>query len=382
MACPPGRIQIRRGAYQTWALSNPFLAEGELAYAYPTDAYPNGLLKIGPASGALWSVAKVINGGGGEAGAPGPAGLSSFQMVALAGSPGITRGTSNGYNVTLYRKEDQVVCVNPSIFNVSLHGAVFTCKIPDPSSYGSNVLRLGFGSAYATLGSAGTIDYVVNGTAKGLALAGHAGNTLSIVYTGSGTVIFSIYDATTVYDTHPYDYVGADDFGAIEFSTAVTDVQTTIQNVNMYTLGARGPFGPTGATGPQGSTGPMANTGPSGPFGPTGSTGPQGTTGPQGSTGPVATNIVTSTVSITSVTPTIGTAGTFYSITNSGFNAIAFPSGTLPEGTFWVFRNNTSTYLSVVPSGTFTGIPNPLVIPPSNSVTTVWSNSASTYIIY
>jgi len=149
--------------------------------------------------------------------------------------------------------------------------------------------------------------------------------------------------------------------------------------------GATGPFGPTGVTGPQGNTGPMANTGPSGPQGPlgnTGPTGPQGTTGPQGPTGPVPTKIVTSVVSEISVTPTLGTAGTFYSITNSGFNAIAFPAGTPPEGTFWVFRNNTSTYLSVTPSGTFTGIPTPLIIPPSNSVTTVWSDSASRYILY
>ena len=135
----------------------------------------------------------------------------------------------------------------------------------------------------------------------------------------------------------------------------------------------------------RGNTGPMANTGPSGPQGPlgnTGPTGPQGTTGPQGPTGPVPTKIVTSVVSEISVTPTLGTAGTFYSITNSGFNAIAFPAGTPPEGTFWVFRNSTSTYLSVTPSGTFTGIPNPLIIPPSNSVTTAWSDSASRYILY
>jgi len=145
------------------------------------------------------------------------------------------------------------------------------------------------------------------------------------------------------------------------------------------TTGATGPFGPTG---PQGNTGPMANTGPSGPQGTTGPQGPTGPTGPQGSTGPVATNIITSVVSGISVTPTLGTAGTFYSITNSGFNAIAFPVGTPPEGTFWVFRNNTSTYLSVIPSGTFTGIPTPLVIPPSNSVTTVWTNTGSTYVIY
>ena len=137
----------------------------------------------------------------------------------------------------------------------------------------------------------------MNGTAKGLALAGHVGRTLSIIYTGSGTVIFSIYDQTTVYETHPYDYVGADDFGAVSFSVGATDVQTTIQNVNMYTLGARGPSGPTGPSGLDGvtgATGPRADTGPTGPSGlegVTGATGPSGPSGPEGvtgATGPVA----------------------------------------------------------------------------------------------
>jgi hypothetical protein len=309
MACPPGRIQIRRGALQTWVLSNPFLAEGELAYAYPTDTYPNGLLKIGPASGAHWSVAKVVNGGGGDGGTPGPAGLSSFQMVALTGSPGIMRGTATGYTVTLYKKEDQVVCVNPSLFNVSLHGAVFTCEIPDPSSYGTNVLRVGFGLAYATLGSAGTVDYVVNGTAKGLALSGHVGRTLSVIYTGSGTVIFSIYDQTTVYETHPYDYVGADDFGAISFSVGATDVQTTIENVNMYTLGARGPSGPQGAPGVTGATGPRADTGATGPKADTGPTGPQGVDGITGATGAKSDTGPTGPQGVSGVTGPTGPQG-------------------------------------------------------------------------
>jgi Collagen triple helix repeat (20 copies) len=151
--------------------------------------------------------------------------------------------------------------------------------------------------------------------------------------------------------------------------------------------GATGPSGPTGATGPigpTGATGPSGPTGATGPLGPTGATGPSGptgATGPIGPTGPTPTNIVTSTISTTSLT--LGTAGTFYSITNSGFNALTLPSGTPAEGSFWVLRNNTSTYISISSlTNTSTGIPNPLVIPPSNSVTLVWTNTGTTYILY
>jgi hypothetical protein len=186
------------------------------------------------------------------------------------------------------------------------------------------------------------------------------------------------------------------------------------------TTGATGPFGPTGVTGPQGNTGPMANTGPTGPqgllgnTGPQGPTGPQGTTGPQGMlgntgstgpqgalgntgptgpqgttgptgpigpTGPTPTTIPTTTVATTSLT--LDSSGTFYSLTNSGFNTLVLPSGTPSEGSFWVLRNSTSTYISISTlTNTSTGITNPLVIPPSNGVTLVWTNTGTTYVLY
>ena len=146
-------------------------------------------------------------------------------------------------------------------------------------------------------------------------------------------------------------------------------------------IGPQGTTGPTGPQGTTGATGPQGISGDTGPQGLTGGTGPQGSTGPQGPTGPTPTTIVTANVSTTS--QTLGTAGTFYNITNSGFNALTLPSGTPTEGSFWVLRNNTSTYLSISSfTNTSTGIPNPLVIPPSNATTLVWTNTGSTYIIY
>ena len=137
-------------------------------------------------------------------------------------------------------------------------------------------------------------------------------------------------------------------------------------------------IGPSGPTGPTGDTGPI---GPTGATGPQGSTGPIGNTGPIGPTGPPPTNITTTTISTTTVT--LGSGGTFYNLTNSGFNTIVLPSGTPSEGTFWVLRNNTSSYISITTlTNTSTGIPNPLVIPPSNSVTLVWTNTGTSYILY
>jgi len=123
--------------------------------------------------------------------------------------------------------------------------------------------------------------------------------------------------------------------------------------------------------------------------------GPQGITGPQGNTGatgPVPTTITTSSVTGTSLTtattPAITSAlfGTYYSITNSGFNTLTLPNlGSTNTGSYWVLRNNTSTYLSITVSvtspGTWTGT-TPLVIPPSNSVTLVYSGASNTYTLF
>ena len=88
---------------------------------------------------------------------------------------------------------------------------------------------------------------------------------------------------------------------------------------------------------------------------------------------------VTGTSLTNATSPAISTStyGTYYYITNSGFNALTLPSITSSSdtGAFWVLRNNTSSYLSVTLTGGGS-LSSPLVIPPSNGVTIVWSGSA------
>jgi hypothetical protein len=74
------------------------------------------------------------------------------------------------------------------------------------------------------------------------------------------------------------------------------------------------------------------------------------------------------------------TYGTYYYITNSGFNALTLPAPVASDiGAFWVLRNNTSVYLSISLTTPY-GLPSPLVIPPSNSATIVLT--ATGYVLF
>jgi hypothetical protein len=110
-----------------------------------------------------------------------------------------------------------------------------------------------------------------------------------------------------------------------------------------------------------------------------------GGTGPTGPAGPLGTStearLTIQTVSGTSLTgstiPSISLATytTYYSITNSGFNALTLPAS--PEtGAFWVLRNNSSAYLTFNPTYTSGSGPTTITIPPSTGVTIAWSGSA------
>jgi hypothetical protein len=146
--------------------------------------------------------------------------------------------------------------------------------------------------------------------------------------------------------------------------------------------GAAGSAGPTGAAGSAGSQGVTGPTGYTGPTGAAGSAGSQGVTGPTGSGASALTTLTYVNITGTSQSVTTSTFGTIYNITNSGFNALTLPSGSgFTSGGYWTFRNNTYVYLSITPSGTTTGITAPLVIPPLNSVTLMWDNPNSTYIL-
>ena len=91
-----------------------------------------------------------------------------------------------------------------------------------------------------------------------------------------------------------------------------------------------------------------------------------------------------SNVTGTTATVTTGSYSTYYNITNSGFTTLNLPvSAPTTDGAFWVFRNNTSSYLSITVTGTTNGISgNLFVIPPGNSTTLMWSVSGSTYIFF
>jgi hypothetical protein len=163
---------------------------------------------------------------------------------------------------------------------------------------------------------------------------------------------------------------------------AIPGIILTVTQV-MYTQ-----IGPSGPSGVSGVSGPSGVSGVSGPSGVSGVSGPSG---PSGAVGPVATSISTSSVTGTSLTagtsPAISTStyGTYYYITNSGFNALTLPTTTAGSvvGSYWVLRNNTSTYLSVTVTNN-ANLSNPLVIPPSNSTTIVVTTASSSpaYVLF
>jgi hypothetical protein len=101
---------------------------------------------------------------------------------------------------------------------------------------------------------------------------------------------------------------------------------------------------------------------------------------------PTATNwrLNISNVTNTSLSPTSATYGTYYYITNTGFNTLTLPSTFVADpGAFWVLRNNTSVYLSVSVANPGTApsvLPSPLVIPPSNSATIIVT--ATGYVLF
>jgi hypothetical protein len=267
MACPPGHIQIRRDQLLVWNTVNPILQPGELAYAYPTPAYPNGILKIGLSGGSKWSVSPVITsagggGGTGTMGPTGPSGTSAFQFIAFQGSPTITFVAEHGYEITLNADTDDVVIsVNPELFNVLLTGAVFSCVIPDITT-GSSQFQIGFEQANVILAPDGSCTYNVNGSAYASTTC-QAGDTIIIEYKIS-SVDLSIVRGASVIFTSSSTFTNTTDFAYLGFNLSFGGESATFTYANAYPAGVQGPTGPTGSTGP---TGPTGSTGPTGPQG-------------------------------------------------------------------------------------------------------------------
>jgi hypothetical protein len=84
--------------------------------------------------------------------------------------------------------------------------------------------------------------------------------------------------------------------------------------------------------------------------------------------------IYTAITSGTTIVISSSTYGTHYNITTSAITGVTIPSTTwsTDSNAYWVFRNNTGSYLSITftYSGAYNTAPtNPVVIPPLNSVT-------------
>jgi len=95
-------------------------------------------------------------------------------------------------------------------------------------------------------------------------------------------------------------------------------------------------------------------------------------------------------VSATSLSVAANSYGTHYNITNSAFATMTLPTIVWAQDSngYWVFRNNTTSYLSVTITYTSAGTTaptNPVVIPPSNSTTimvTFPGGSSSNYVLF
>jgi hypothetical protein len=262
-------------------------------------------------------------------------------------------------------------------------------------------------------------------------------------YTSASPGIFwTLANATAVNLTIGVTYTSGSGLG----STITLNAGTSI---NVYWNGTaftsiRGP-GPTGFTGPTGVAGVAGTTGPTGPTGSsmTGPTGPAGAAAAGGgsvsivgSTGfgsilTVATGgtglfgnsnlffdgtalgIQTTTpataldvnggvtirnglrplysnVTANPLTVAANSYGTHFNITTSALAAITLPTITWASDSnaYWVFRNNTGTYLSITFTYTSAGTTaptNPVTIPPANSLTmmlTYPGGTTSNYVLF
>ena len=142
-------------------------------------------------------------------------------------------------------------------------------------------------------------------------------------------------------------------------------------------------------------------SGPTGPTGITGAYGLQGFRGlrglPYGPTGPpyrgAGTRLTIQSPTGTSITLTESSLYTYYNIASQATTTIVFPTRSesypTPEqtGAFWVFRNNTGTYMniSVTYTGTGGGGTASIVIPPANSTTVMFvanTSGSNAYVFF
>lgn len=130
---------------------------------------------------------------------------------------------------------------------------------------------------------------------------------------------------------------------------------------------------------PESTIGTTLGTVSTGGGGGSGAAGPSGPSGPTGPAGPTPSNLNASNVTTSNLALTASSAGTYYYISTTAFNALSMP-GTLPTtaGVFWTLRNATGSYLSATVANGFNSTPpSPLVLAPYNNTTIAVSVSGT-----
>ena len=388
---PNIQLQFRRGTSTEWSNANAILADGELAIETNTRNF-----KIGNGS-TVWnslSYGGILGpqgvqgpqgwqgfqgfqgpqgvqgpqGNQGRTGPTGPIGSTFTTFNVIAGSAVITSPTS----INLLTTGDAVRSVE--YLESTSEGIYFQCALPAVTA--ANTLIIGI----ITIDEVNPYSIFLTNT-----------NSYELYYIGGATEtgtytpgdIFSIYlDGSSVFFKLNGIILNAplSISHGIYRSLIIADTASqtyAISNIRFYPTGKRGPGSTvTGFTG-YGAIPTMA----------TGGTGLIGNSNLvyNSNTNMLTTGALTlsngyrplySNVTTTSLSVTSNLYGLHYNITNSGFTTMTLPSlngvWDRDSNAYWVFRNNTSSYLSITVTyqGSYTTAPtNPLVIPPSNSTT-------------
>ena len=434
---PNIQLQFRRGTSTEWSNANTVLADGELAIETNTRNF-----KIGNGS-TNWNTLDY----GGLQGYTGPTGLFvnvpdgtkvlCYYVDQITGTTTNSLTLITSYNYVYTSRPTYVTFSSPSTFVVQKNGAYefefqgWTCGA------GSGMMRI-------VVTRSSTIVY---DRRKEMAHS-DCGIFTGVFYWESFQVgdTVQMYKnensggaaVTSIIDSNP-DQRGSlkIHYNGPNYDTGANIIAPTGHTGFQGTQGTQGPQGPQGTQGTQGTEG-VGTQGTQGPQGPAGSGGGGGSVsitgstafgniltvatggagifgnsnfvvaGPTGFVGIGTTSPATqlevnggftirngyrplyTVVSATSLTVAANSYGTHYNITNSAFATMTLPTIVWAQDSngYWVFRNNTSSYLSVTITYTTAGTTapvNPVVIPPSNSTTimvTFPGGSTSNYVLF
>jgi hypothetical protein len=260
--------------------------------------------------------------------------------------------------------------------------------------------------------------------------------TLPTYTSASPGLFWTLANATTSNLSVGVTYTSGSGLGSTIQIAPLSSVRIYWNGTAFTSISDQGPTGPTGmagaastVTGPTGFTGPLGPTGPAAAGGgsvsivgatafgsvltvATGGTGLFGNSnlffngtslGIQTTTPATALDVnggitirngyrplYSNVASGTSLTVAANAYGMHFNITTTALSAITLPTivWATDSNAYWVFRNNTSSYLPITftYTGTYTTAPaNPVVIPPANSVTMLMSfpgGTTSNYVLF